>query len=1589
MLTNDSHLSQLLEEFKEITNTERDKGTLFERLIKKFLQTDPQYSNLFENVWLWSEWKYSWGQDDGIDLVAKERNTGNYWAIQCKFFDPKYTIQKSDIDSFLSASGKKFVTNDGEEQFSYRLIVSTTNHWGKLVEKAISNQTIPVLRLGLKDLEESPIDWSSFTLSNIEKLKVKTKKSLRKHQEEAIKATIEGFKEANRGKLIMACGTGKTFTSLALMEQYVPKDGKVLFLAPSISLVSQTLREWTAQANEPFNAYVVCSDSKVGRDEEDITTSDLAYPATTDPNKLAKAISKANKDKRVVIFSTYQSIQTVSDAQKEGFGEFDLVICDEAHRTAGVTLSDSEYSNFVKIHHDHIIRAKKRLYMTATPRIYAEASKTKADENNATLFSMDDETVYGKEFYRLGFGKAVELGLLTEYKVLIVAVDEDKMAHLANDFNAFKVDNKKAIDIKFATKIIGAWKGLSKQGLKLIGDKGEQEDIKEDTNPMKRAVAFSRSIKESKQKTEIFEELINLYLQNHPEDKTLVDCELKHIDGSMNALIRQEMLDWLKEDIPENRCRILSNARCLSEGIDVPTLDAVIFFDTRESIVDIVQSVGRVMRKADGKMYGYIILPVVIPSKKIKDYNSYIESDPQFKGIWKVIKALRAHDESLVDEATFRTKIQVVSDTEKSDSSSTGENTEQTVIEFPTIPVEEISEAVYAAIPKKLGDREYWSEWAKSVAVIAERLISRIKSMIDEYPEANKAFQNFLNGLKENINPAVTKDEAIEMLSQHTITKPVFDALFEGNSFTKQNPVSKAMQSVMEELEKLGMHGETEELEKFYENIKERISYAKSDKSRQEIIKNLYDTFFKNAFPKMSERLGIVYTPIEVVDFIVKSADFALKKHFNTSLTDKNVKVLDPFTGTGTFIARLIQSGLIKKEDLPYKYENELFANEIVLLAYYIAAINIENAYHSQVGGEYKPFEGIVLTDTFQMTENQKSKKQLEQDIRVIIGNPPYSAKQKSQNDNNQNISYPKLDERIEGTYVAKSKATLKRSLYDSYIRSIRWATDRIKDKGIIAFVTNGSFIEANSMDGLRKSLVDEFSYLYVFNLRGNARTQGDERRREGGGVFGEGSRTPVAITIMVKDPEHKGECELYYYDIGDYKSREEKLKTIEELESIKNISSWQTIRPNEDGDWINQGDPIFKTFMEIGTKEKGEKSTIFSIYSLGIATNRDAWVYSFSKDRVSENMQRMIENYNKNVEKYKNACKGLQKNEFPRVEDIIDTNPKNISWTANLKQDVRRFKTAIFKIDKIVQSMYRPFTKEWLYFDKQFIERTLQIPKLFPTTHHKNIVISATGIGASKPFSALVTDFTPDLELISKGQCFPLYWYKKVEENNNAQSSMDFNTTETPDEFGYIRREAITDWALQEFRTHYEDDSIDKEDIFWYIYGIFHSLEYKTRFSADLKKMLPRIPFVSNFWGFSKAGKELGELHLNYEDIEPYPLTINKKKLVMDKDDYRVKKMIFGKSGKEKDKTTIIYNENITIKDIPLEAYNYVVNGKSAIEWIMERYQIKVDKASKIENNPNDWSDNPEYILDLLCKIVKVSMESIKIIERLPKLDV
>lgn len=1652
-----SALQNLLATFRATAKTEREKGNYFERLVKVYLQNEPLYRDMFGGkVYLWEEWRRHWmslgnadpQSDAGIDLVAVEDVAENprIFAIQAKFYAEDAKIKKGDgIDSFLSALGKAPFTNGMLFMTSYE----ASHH----VIEAVQGRDKPVNIIDLITLENSKIDWAEYAQK--EKITFKESKQVRDYQRKAIANVTVGLQYADRGKLIMACGTGKTFTSLRMAEELVGAGGRVLFLVPSLSLLSQTLTEWTQESAVPLHSFAVCSDGEVGkrRDKDDdfeLLAHELQYPATTQSSTIARELGKRHDEQHMsVVFSTYHSIDVISQAQlQHGLAEFDLIICDEAHRTTGATYGNDDDSAFVKVHDQTVVKGKKRVYMTATPRVYGVQATAKAEKEDIVLYSMDRPEFFGETLHTLTFSEAVHgLGILCDYKVIVLTISEDEVSRalqksLADENNSLRVDD--------AAKIVGCWRALSKQDT--------QSDLSFDPEPMRRAVAFCQVIEakkggkthkvSSKNIASMFQAVVDEYRQSlielnpeHPDAISQLICEAEHVDGGMTATQKEVKLDWLKADTPENTCRVLSNVRCLSEGVDVPALDAVLFLSPRNSQVDVVQSVGRVMRKPrnSNKKLGYVILPVVIPSGISPELA--LNDNKTYKVVWEVLQALRSHDDrfdaminklDLAGQDTAKMEVIAVTNTlpvkqikpvdnsieavkkrtaatRAKGGTSIGEAKVAASQKEMDFAVGEIEKAIIAKVVQKCGNRLYWDDWASDIAKIAQTHISRITAIIETPSNTAeiKAFNGFLKELQDDLNDSITRDEAIEMLAQHIITKPVFDALFEGYSFTQHNPVSVAMQGVLEVLNEHNLEKEAETLEKFYESVRMRAAGIDDLTAKQKIIVELYDKFFRKAFPKMTERLGIVYTPVEVVDFIIHSVNDVLQQEFGQTLGSKGVHIIDPFTGTGTFITRLLQSGLISKDELAYKFKNEIHANEIVLLAYYIAAINIEQVYHNIMGGDYVPFEGICLTDTFALYEKDdlvsevmadnstRRRNQKKLDIRVIVGNPPYSAGQKNEDDNNANLSYANLDSRIRDTYAANSTAKLAKGLYDSYIRAIRWASDRIGNSGVVAYVSNGGFIDASTADGLRQCLVADFSNLYIFHLRGNQRTAGELSRKEGGKIFGSGSRSPIAISVLVKNPNAAKHGQIHYCDIGDYLTREQKLDKIVEYGSIQGITDandWQLITPDEHNDWIGQRDNSFNQFISIGSKGN-ESLTVFENYSQGILTARDAWCYNFSKTTVDKNIRSLITFYELERNRFNNIYSTLKNKEKELlIDNFVTIDGARISWSGNLKQEIVRNNLLDFNPRNIVRSLYRPFNKSWLYFERKLNERVYQMPKIFPNATTENLVICVTGIG-SRAFSPLITNALPCYDNLEKGQCFPL---KIFEFNDIKQTEPGLFADQGAIVETYTVKDGITDAGLRHFVDAYNGATFSKEDLFYYVYGFLHSTEYKERYADNLSKELPRIPAVKNFEdfkAFSEAGRKLADLHLNYETIEPYPVNFEGGALLLNTltdSDYYVTQMKF---ASKTDKSTVIYNHKITMHDIPVEAYEYVVNGKPALEWVMERQAVTTHKDSGIVNDANLWAKetmgDAAYPLKLFQRVITVSLETMKIVKALPKLDI
>ena len=1605
--------------------TEKEKGTKYELACVWYLKNDPYWSGRFSRVGTLEE-SLSWqdcpihdSQDTGIDLVA-QTEVGGYWcAIQCKCYDSKKDLPKGVCDSFFARTAYDRGVNE-------RIVMTSAAGPGKHLADMLDKSG--AMLIDTQKMASSNLDWTPFVEGT--PAGERSTHDLRPHQLRAVESIVAAFADHDRCKAVMACGTGKTLMSLRLAEGYVGR-GTVLFCAPSISLVGQSMREWMAQARVPMTPLVVCSDSKASRLEDSMPDS-LAcfeYPATTNAETLAASFAAcraANPDGIVAVFSTYQSIDVIHRAQGLGVPEFDLVVCDEAHRTTGAALPGvpaEVASTFMKVHYDENVRAGKRLYMTATPRIYGETAKRRGAEEDYTIASMDDEYIYGPTAYQIKFGEAVEQGLLTDYKVVVLTVQEDALGGRLMSVDDEGVDAL-SLDAEDVGKIIGCWKGLADHGQgaprdatglgeTLVVDDVDRLDAH--AKPLRRAVGFCSTIEASKTICETFNQIVDRYMEDATGEESALDCELRHVDGTMPSDVRARSISWLGEDVPEGQCRILTNARCLSEGIDVPNLDAVIFFNAKNSTVDVVQAVGRVMRRAQGKELGYIILPIFVPAGMSPE--EALDDSKVFANVWSVLQALRSHDEriearvnelSLLQEAR---KNKVTDDGrhegwdhgdgltgKERDDLKAAEIASGVQLRLSLFPVERWERAVRTQLVKKCGTRVYWDEWADDVARIAQRHIARIGELVRSDAEVGARFQTFLQGLRDSLNPHVGEDDAVEMVAQHMITVPVFDALFGDFEFASSNPVSAAINGFLESLKDRGVEeaSDAEVLEGVYTSVRRRAACIQSDAARQQLIRDLYERFFKVAFKGTSEKMGVVYTPTEIIDYILRQTDRVLRREFGKGLADDGVHILDPFAGTGAFMAHLIESDLIPTEKLKRKYAKELHSNEILLLAYYIMTVNVEQAYHARMGGGYVPFEGAVLTDTFQMTEDgnalddevftdnsDRVRIQNALPIRVIVGNPPYSVGQRSANDNNQNDSYPTLDASIQTHFAEKSKnGSRKMSLYDSYIRAFRWASDRIGESGVIAYVSNAGWLRSLSTDGMRLTLAEEFTDIYIFDLKGNQRTKGEESRREGGKVFGSGSRAPIAISVLVRNEAKRGHCTIHYCDVGDYKTREEKLTTVRL--AAQREPEWRTILPDDKGDWFDIREGSWSQYAPMGLTKGRAPFGLFTTWSCGPDTHRDSWVVNSSTTKLASQMCGAIEFYNEQRAKFHSR---FTKGES--AEDHVDYDASRIKWDKAIFNSIERDTVLCFKRDCDCPYAYRPFFKQHFYRDRNWSWSFYRIDEIFPI-EMSNLAICLTG-GASP--SCLMTDILPDHHFVGDSQCFPLYWYEESE-------SLGGLFGEEP-QGGLTRHDAITDQALGVFRKAYPrafagrykkdgGEELSKEDIFFYVYGILHSSEYRERFAANLKKELPRIPLAEDFRAFSEAGRKLAGLHLNYESVEPWGGIVEDGDSA---DPGRTEKMTFGKCKKDeehpdgKDMTVLHVAQNLTLRNIPLEAYDYVVNGRSAIGWLMDRYQVRCDKASGIVNDPNDYSDDPRYIVDLVESVVTVSIETMNVVRSLPPL--
>ena len=879
-----------------------------------------------------------------------------------------------------------------------------------------------------------------------------------------------------------------------------------------------------------------------------------------------------------------------------------------------------------------------------------------------------------------------------------------------------------------------------------------------------------------------------------------------------------------------------------------------------------------------------------------------------------------------------------------------------------------------------------YTEWEEAVAQFRERvpalgqgLAERIHGERETNQAFITAFADFHEKCRQSINPNLSEAAVEEMLIQHLLTEQIFHTVFYNQDFTRRNVIANEIEKVIDALtsQSFSRHDFLGHLNPFYTAIERTAATIDDFSQKQGFLNTVYEQFFQGFSVKVADTHGIVYTPQPIVDFMVRSVEEILKTEFNRSLSDSGVHIIDPFVGTGNFIVRTMRE--IRKTALAEKYSTELHCNEVMLLPYYIASMNIEHEFY-EATGRYQPFDGICLVDTFELAEDthyyesslftEENTRRVEEQnstpMFVVIGNPPYNVGQINENDNNKNRKYPTMDTRVKETYGKDSTATNKNALADPYVKAIRWASDRIGEEGVIAFVTNNGFLDGVAFDGMRKHLKQDFTKIYHINLKGNARTSGERRRKEGGNIFddfGIQIRVGVGISFFIRQADAKSEgTEVWIYSIDDYLRVRDKQEILTQFSDYTNVQMKQVVIDAKHT-WLTEGlHAEFETFIPMGTKEakmaKGEvMDVIFKIYSGGVKTNRDAWAYNFNPDALAENISGMINIYNEQIFKWEH-----RKDRDVNVDDFVISDEAKIKWSSGLKEKLKSGQSAEFRSAKIRQSLYRPFSRSNLYFDRMITERVYVFPPIFPTSEaeQENRVICVSGIGGNKPFQVLMAEMIPCLDILEKTQCFPFYTY---------------------DESGRNRRENITDWALTQFRVHYGDETIDKWDIFHYVYGLLHHPTYRERYQANLKRDLPRLPYTPDFWAFAKAGKRLGEIHVGYEEVDAYPL-----RFVETPDtplDWRVEKMKLSR-----DKTGIKYNDFLTLDGIPAKAFEYRLGNRSALEWVIDQYRVKTDKRSGIANDPNRAEDE-EYIVRLIGKVIAVSLETVEIVEGLPELGI
>ena len=1356
-----SYLAEALHTLKQRNQASPARqGKEFERMVCRALRshTGEYGAHRFKRVMLWNDWEHRDGPDHGIDIVA-EQTDGGLCAVQCKFYANE--IPAKEVNSFLAAS---------EGRFSARIFVVTAD-FTKQARQHIESASPRCEVLSVVDMDDWVDDWRVW-IDQPDRLQVSLPRHTpRPDQQEALAAVADGFAGHDKGKLIWPCGTGKSLLAMWSADRIVGVGGTVLYLVPSISLMGQTMREWARHSTIAHSYLGVCSDKTTGRRDDDTGESitGLAMPVSTDVGSLAEALEQPHGNKMRVVFSTYQSSHIVADALLKSGQKFDLAVCDEAHRTTGLAAVDtnsiSQQSAFTLIHDNSSVVADRRLFMTATPRVYTDSAKKRARQAaessgygwDVDSYSMDDETVYGPVFHEMTFSEAIDQGLLSDYQIVVIAAAEaPDVDHIV------QADEQgiKHVSEEEAVKLLGCWDALSDPYTVDPEERAGRRTglVASDGRWAKSAIVFTNKVDTSKRLAAGWWDIARRHRSLSLPAEQYLQLQVDHIDGKTSAFERATKLNSLKtlnQDNTDPACRILTNARVLTEGVDVPALDAVIFFEPRTSKIDITQAVGRVMRTSPGKQIGRVVVPVVVPEGKQLSDDEVINGTG-FKVVIDVIKALRSHDQRIDywvnHPKTALNKIGGDPNSKDGDDHDrivivgTGSGSAQPTGEQLRLAFSHVRQAVASKLVESCGDRKSWINWGQQAAAISATVHNRLLSALNETSEAQTEFAAFVEWMRTTINPSIDEDQAAEMVAQHIVTIPIFDHMFTESRFADLNPVSQAVQKLLHTVDPDGNRFEVElkPLQRAYRSMQRTFDGALTAAEKVDVLRQVYDGFFAAAMKKAVDRLGLVYTPVEIVDFILRSADAVCRKEFGKGLGEEGVNILDPFTGTGTFIYRLLTGTnsngepFISDRDLERKYRQELHANEMVLLAYYIAALKIEAGYaERKPQAAYQEFPGIVLADSFLLSDEQRQEQlenmksgyenserglnQATTQIKVIVSNPPWSSGQDSASDDNPNIDYEEIAKRIQETYGAKHKQITGKppggnAVGNLYIHAIRWASDRIdkEEGGIVGFVHPNSLATGTSLAGARYALRDEYTDIYVINLRGNAYTSGKEFRKEGDKIFGQGSRNGVQITFLVYNPNKQSATptKLLYSQVADYCTLKDKFNYLREIGDVTNTAKFEDVPLTDAHHWVNLTDGTFEHLLPVCDTDKTKNDVIMSNHALGIATALDIYVYAYSRAELVEQASLLVDTFNEALIDIESGFKTFD-------EATANNDLGNIKWTGRLKQSLKTAVRAgeLLEFDEscIREVLYRPFVKKWLYEDYRILSAGKTVSAMFP----------------------------------------------------------------------------------------------------------------------------------------------------------------------------------------------------------------------------------------------------------------------------------